>query len=734
MVLDHVSGLSNEQLELIQEEMARGKIDRGFMKEAFDFAVQWAGSDASDAETVMEEFKEWLEDLVEPEQEEREELATITHSDLNAMGIAKGTVFWDNAPWRLVKLLPGDLRREGRLMRHCVGDGSRKYTQAVKNGEIEIWSLRDRSNKPSFTLEVATEFYDGPDSKHRAEAIKQLKGKTNRTPGFDSPDASLISPKKRDEVIVWKWLLRKLGVAPERVEDFNACRISPERDLNASTRRQVARALRAAAHALEAPTTVSAAARNEIAYLKKYLSLSDEDKARDLARYNPASLREWADNTGIELAVDPEEDPEAAINGLSRLEQRHWLEWVSNYLTRYDPVMAPAYLTLRFERFFRHEWLVHFTDHGANIVNEGFTRGVGDMAELALTRMIRDSAKKRPGYVFAFMADDIPRHAAEKYGSQVVLFQGTGVLAHHYGDEEDQAIVWGESAYNLTLLEKNDYENTWYVAGKYGDPVYTSRKTHDAGLNEVIEWVQNNRDRYRRVLAGAAALASAEKTHLLFCYGSNNPAQLRKRIGEPKSMEGAYAPSHSRVFRGWSKKWQGGVASLVPSTKRHAYGYVAEVTEDQLALMDQYEGVASGNYVRKTIPVVVNGEATKAIAYVSTSEEFNQPTDAYLQAVLKTIRAFWQVDGGVRDIVVAHAVSAASAKVVNAQELQEGDTVRFLKDTTRKNGITLKAGEVGRVVPPLSATSFTLQIKGWREKFKMKTSDLGTVVEKINAA
>jgi gamma-glutamylcyclotransferase (GGCT)/AIG2-like uncharacterized protein YtfP len=199
-------------------------------------------------------------------------------------------------------------------------------------------------------------------------------------------------------------------------------------------------------------------------------------------------------------------------------------------------------------------------------------------------------------------------------------------------------------------------------------------------------------------------------------------------------MEGAYAPSHSRVFRGWSKKWQGGVASLVPSTKRHAYGYVAEVTEDQLALMDQYEGVASGNYVRKTIPVVVNGEATKAIAYVSTSEEFNQPTDAYLQAVLKTIRAFWQVDGGVRDIVVAHAVSAASAKVVNAQELQEGDTVRFLKDTTRKNGITLKAGEVGRVVPPLSATSFTLQIKGWREKFKMKTSDLGTVVEKINAA
>jgi len=434
--------------------------------------------------------------------------------------------------------------------------------------------LRDKANRPSFTLEVAKEFYDGPDSKHRAKAVKQLKGKTNRTPGFDSPGASTIATKKRDEVVLWKWVMRKLDVSPEQVQDFGACRIPSERGLNASTRRQVARALRAAAHALasassddiqegdtvrflkdttrkngivlksgeigrvvspvsatsfmlqikgwrekfkmktsdlgtvvekinavtEASATVSAAARNEIAYLKKYLSLSDEDKARDLAYNSPTSLREWADNTGIELVADPEEDPETAINGLSRLERRHWLEWISNYLMRYDPVMAPAYLTLSFERFFRNEWLVHFTDHGHDVVDEGFTRGVDDMAEIALTRLIRDNAKTRPGYVFAFMADDVPRDGAEKYGSQVVLFQGTGVLAYHSGDEESQAIVWGKSAYNLTLLEKNVYEDTWYVAGKYGDSVYTSRKDGHEGLKEVIAWVQNNRNQYRRLL------------------------------------------------------------------------------------------------------------------------------------------------------------------------------------------------------------------------------------------
>ena len=134
MFLDRVL-MTPEQQALVQEELARGK---AFKKEAFDFAVQWAGADGSDAEETISEFLEWLEDLVEPEQEEREELLTITQADLGAMGIAKGTSFWDGAPWRLIKLLPGDLRREGRLMRHCVGDLSRGYTQAVKNGEIEI--------------------------------------------------------------------------------------------------------------------------------------------------------------------------------------------------------------------------------------------------------------------------------------------------------------------------------------------------------------------------------------------------------------------------------------------------------------------------------------------------------------------------------------------------------------------------------------------------------------------
>lgn len=138
---------------------------------------------------------------------------------------------------------------------------------------------------------------------------------------------------------------------------------------------------------------------------------------------------------------------------------------------------------------------------------------------------------------------------------------------------------------------------------------------------------------------------------LLFCYGSNNPSQLAERIGRPRSMEAAYAPKHKRVFRGWSHNWGGGVASLASSTKRPAYGYVADVTAAQLREMDRYEGVGYGNYERRNIDVVVDGRKKKAVAYVSLSKEFNQPSEAYLEAVARTIGAFWEIEGP-EDIVV----------------------------------------------------------------------------------
>jgi hypothetical protein len=130
------------------------------------------------------------------------------------------------------------------MMNHCVGQSGMGYIDAVKRGETEIWSLRSRDNKPRFTLEVDASFHDADDNAarpqtgaiptwarelpqpHRANylratAIKQVKGKGNRTPGYaDVRKTGGI--KFPDEVIFWDSVFRAMGVDIDSVEDFDA--------------------------------------------------------------------------------------------------------------------------------------------------------------------------------------------------------------------------------------------------------------------------------------------------------------------------------------------------------------------------------------------------------------------------------------------------------------------------------------------------------------------------------
>ena len=99
-------------------------------------------------------------------------------------------------------------------MRHCIGDKSMGYIQALSDSEVEIWSLRSQAGKPRFTLEIDPD--DG--------SVLQLKGKANRTPGFAAKDDTEI--RFPEEVVFWEWLLRRLDIDPYQVADFDALRSS----------------------------------------------------------------------------------------------------------------------------------------------------------------------------------------------------------------------------------------------------------------------------------------------------------------------------------------------------------------------------------------------------------------------------------------------------------------------------------------------------------------------------
>ena len=68
--------------------------------------------------------------------------------------------------------------REGKLMNHCVGNGS-YYNQWRQQGAAEFYSLRDRHNQPHCTMQVRVE---GGHPLIRKGYVSQCKGNSNRKP------------------------------------------------------------------------------------------------------------------------------------------------------------------------------------------------------------------------------------------------------------------------------------------------------------------------------------------------------------------------------------------------------------------------------------------------------------------------------------------------------------------------------------------------------------------------
>lgn len=173
----------------------------------------FGGRGAEDYNDMLGEIEAYLDDLLQAPRD-HEVILEISPGELRDLGIRSGVLI-EEAPWKLVKLNVADLRQEGVQMRHCVGDKGMGYAKAVREGEIEIWSFRSRNGKPRFTLEV------DPDSFPGSEAIRQLKGKANRTPGYESRGGALRFP---EEVILWEYIFSTLEIDPSLVVDFGAYR------------------------------------------------------------------------------------------------------------------------------------------------------------------------------------------------------------------------------------------------------------------------------------------------------------------------------------------------------------------------------------------------------------------------------------------------------------------------------------------------------------------------------
>ena len=126
----------------------------------------------------------------------------------------------------------------------------------------------------------------------------------------------------------------------------------------------------------------------------------------------------------------------------------------------------------------------------------------------------------------------------------------------------------------------------------------------------------------------------------IFNYAELGPPQLTEVLGKsPFCMLPASLANYSLSFKGRSRKWGGGVASLDKTRGGYVYGSAALVGTDDLTLLDRY----FRNFERKAVPMFLDAtqEKIKAIVYFSKASKYGKPSEDYLKEVLKHLKFFW---------------------------------------------------------------------------------------------
>lgn len=124
---------------------------------------------------------------------------------------------------------------------------------------------------------------------------------------------------------------------------------------------------------------------------------------------------------------------------------------------------------------------------------------------------------------------------------------------------------------------------------------------------------------------------------LYFAYGSNlDVTQMQRRCPTARRDAPATLRGHSLVFAGFSRTWQGPVATVVRARAGVVQGLLYELDADALARLDRFEGVPVV-YDRALCSVVdEHGRRRRAQVYRLVGDVApSSPSAAYLAAIAR---------------------------------------------------------------------------------------------------
>lgn len=194
-------------------------------------------------------------------------------------------------------------------------------------------------------------------------------------------------------------------------------------------------------------------------------------------------------------------------------------EWISKYaLFEYSrninrPKMEkyinlgdypPCYF-MGYEGYLKNDWLIHFSEESNSIASEGFLYGmkVGDMKGLALStwKSLEDKDLiDMDGYIFSYSLDRFQHTNLFQVGTDFVIFQGSGILTYHHGDNEYQVICMKDSVRNFIPVLYSGGDTGYEIQDKDSGTVYWKSDKKDIGevMEELNDWINNNIRQYGR--------------------------------------------------------------------------------------------------------------------------------------------------------------------------------------------------------------------------------------------
>lgn len=131
------------------------------------------------------------------------------------------------------------------------------------------------------------------------------------------------------------------------------------------------------------------------------------------------------------------------------------------------------------------------------------------------------------------------------------------------------------------------------------------------------------------------------KQVLYFAYGSNlDRRQMRSRCASARVEACAVLPNHALAFGGFSHRWGGAVATVVPTRGAQVEGLLYRLKPAELRLLDRHEGHP---FVYERVSVLVEderGRRQRAQVYLQPEAGFEPaaPPPGYARVLRRAYR------------------------------------------------------------------------------------------------